>query len=66
MTPSGSASAGAFPEVRRYRPGEASAIWDVYVTAARVSNGRDYHPDQSERRAARYPDTDAWRDRWRE
>ena len=66
MTPSASASAGAFPEIRKYRPGEEEAIREVYVTATRVSNGRDYHPDLIERWATRYEDLEAWRDRLRE
>lgn len=62
MTP----SASSFPEIRRYRPGEEAAIREVYVTATRVSNGRDYHPDLIERWATRYEDLEAWRERLRE
>ena len=51
--------------IRRYRPGEEAAIWDIFFCATRESNARDYHPDLIERWAPRDRDMVEWADRLR-
>jgi putative acetyltransferase len=50
-------------EIRRYRPGEESAVWSVYFAATHESMARDYHPDLIERWAPRDKDMKGWVDR---
>jgi len=50
-------------KIRRYNPGEESAIWNVYFAATHESNARDYHPDLIARWAPRDADIAQWRDR---
>lgn len=47
-------------EIRRYRPGEESAVWSVYYAATHESNARDYHPDLLERWAPHDQDIGRW------
>ena len=50
-------------EIRRYRPGEEEAAWEVVFQATRISNARDYHPDQIERWTPLDKDMNEWRQR---
>jgi putative acetyltransferase len=47
--------------IRRYQPGEESAIWNVYFRTTHESNARDYHPDLLHRWAPPDQDMDQWR-----
>lgn len=47
-------------EIRRYKPGEESAVWRVYFAATRESIARDYHADLIERWAPHDQDMDQW------
>ena len=49
--------------IRRYRPGEERAIWDVYFRATHESNARDYHPDLLNWWAPVDQDMVEWRER---
>lgn len=49
--------------IRRYRPGEEPAIWEVVRRATRESNARDYHPDLIERWAPDNKDMAEWSER---
>ncbi len=49
--------------IRRYRPGEESAIWSVVFSATRESNARDYHPDLIARWAPIDKDMTEWGER---
>ncbi len=51
--------------IRRYEPGEESAIWDVHFRATHESNGRDYHPDLLRRWAPPDQDMGEWVERLR-
>ena len=50
-------------EIRRYRPGEEGAIWQVYFAATRESIARDYHGYLIERWAPHDRDVKKWNDR---
>lgn len=47
-------------EIRRYKPCEEGAVWEVYFAATRESNARDYHPDLIERWAPQNHDVAKW------
>jgi putative acetyltransferase len=49
--------------IRRYQPGDESAIWDVYFRATHESNSRDYHADLLNRWAPADQDMREWRER---
>ena len=49
--------------IRRYQPGDESAIWDVYFRATHESNSRDYHADLLNRWAPADQDMNEWRER---
>ena len=50
-------------EIRRYNPGEESAVWKVYFAATHESNARDYHPDLIDRWAPQNHNVSQWADR---
>jgi putative acetyltransferase len=50
-------------EIRRYKPGEEPAIWNVYFLATHLSIARDYHPDLIQRWAPRTQDMKQWAER---
>jgi putative acetyltransferase len=47
-------------EIRRYKPGEEGAVWNVYFTATRESVARDYHTDLIDRWAPHDLDMQSW------
>jgi GNAT superfamily N-acetyltransferase len=49
--------------IRRYQPGEETAIWHVYFRATHESNSRDYHIDLLNRWAPADQDMGEWRER---
>jgi putative acetyltransferase len=49
--------------IRRYQPGEESAIWDIYFRATHESNCRDYHSDLLYRWAPADPNMGEWSER---
>lgn len=54
---------GCAMEIRRYKPGEECAIWDVYFTATHESNAKDYNPNLIERWAPHDQDMGQWAER---
>ena len=53
-------------EIRRYKPGEEEAIWQIFFDATHISNARDYHPDLIERWAPKHRDMVDWSERLKE
>src|SRR5689334_10313742 len=50
-------------EIRRYKPGEEGAVWEVVFAATRESNARDYHTDLIDLWAPHDQDMGQWADR---
>ena len=51
-------------EIRRYRPGEEEAIWDVFHSSIRNVVSRDYSPEQVMRWAPDEPEVERWKAKW--